>query len=56
MRFLISFGMTTVLTEKTVVIPSPEGARNIIVLADSLYRPQEMCVFPQLLIKNSRLI
>ena len=39
MRFLTSFGMTAVLTEKDVVIPSPEGARNLIVLADSLNRP-----------------
>ena len=56
MRFLTSFRMTTVLTEKTVVIPSPEGARNIIVLADSLNSPQEMCVFHQLLIKYASLI
>ena len=42
MRFLTAFGMTAALTEKAVVIPSPEGARNLVVLADSLYRPQKM--------------
>ena len=46
MRFLTSFGMTAALTEKAVVIPSPAGARNLIMLSYPLNRPQEMCVLP----------
>ena len=56
MRFLTSFGMTAVLTEKAVVIPSPAGARNLIMLAYPLNCPQKVCMFSQLLIKYASLI